>query len=630
MLLQGIRDQAQGWIAWVIVILISIPFALWGIQEYLGGGNQVVVAKVNDQELDKYTLDFQVSNQIQRLRSFGAEFDFSSMEKQIKQSTLERMIDEEILFQTALNQQLRVGDGLLQARIHSIQGFQQNGQFSKTLYEQRIRAQYPSAVAFEQEMRRNLAISQLQDGLSRSSFFSAAEKKAYQQLDQQQRLVSYVLLAAEQFKPTIEISEQDIQTYYDEHQSQYFTEEQVAIDYAVLDKSQLATQIDIDEGLLQQRYEQQKSQYTTSAQWQASHILIPTEADMEAAKKQADSLLERVKAGEDFAKLAKEFSKDPISAEKGGDLGFFGTGQMVAPFEAAVKTLKVDEVSELVESRFGFHIIKLTGIKPEHTKAFAEVETELRTQIQNEEAQTRFEALTDEFSNLAFEQPDSLEPLLNSLGLEKQSSELFTRSSEKQGILAEPKVIEAAFSTPVLQDAQNSEVLTLEDGRYLVLRAKQHEKSQAQALDTVKEQITEHLRTEKSQKQAAELGEQLLSAIRQQEDGQSVLTAHELGWEKPQWLTRQGNEISLPQLRDAAFKMGNIKEQEALYQGITLNNGDYAVFVVLDIKNPEPHQDAGDKTQFVQQENAYGQTEFQAFLSGLKEQSEIKVYSSRL
>jgi len=627
MLLQGIRDQAKGWIAWVIVIVISIPFALWGIQEYLGGGGKVIVAKVNSQEIDKYDFDFQVNNQVQRLRSLGADIDFSALEKQIKQSTLDRMVDEEVLYQTALDHQLRIGNALLEARIHNMPSFQTNGQFSKALYEQSIRMQYASPVDFEHNKRRSLLLGQLQEGISNSSILSPAEQSNYEQLDKQQRLVSYVLIKAEQFKDNITIGDAEIQNYYDKHQKDYFTPEKVSIDYVVLDRSTLAQSTEISEDMLKQRYDQQKSQYTVGAQWRASHILIPNESDN--AKQQAEAVLQRAKAGEDFAALAKEFSKDPGSAINGGDLDFFGSGQMVAPFEAAVKTMQVGSISDLVESRFGFHIIKLTDEKPEQVKPFAEVREELLKQVQTEEAQIKFEALVDEFSNLAFEQPDTLQPILDSLGLDKQTSELFTREGEAEGMLSNQKLLEAAFSIPVLQDGSNSEVLELEDGRLVVLRVQQHEKPASQSLEAVKEKITETLLVEKSQAQATELGEKLITAVREQDDWQNLLTPQTLAWEKAQWITRNGNEISETQLRNAAFKVGKPTEQQALYQGIKLNTGDYAVLAVLDIKMPTAEQ-KNNQAVVAQQQRGLGQTEYQAFLSSLKEQADIKIYASRI
>lgn len=627
MLMQGIRDQAKGWIAWVIVILISIPFALWGIQEYLGGGGKIVVAKVNSQEIDKYAFDFQVNSQIQRLRSFGAEFDFSSLEKQIKETTLERMINEEILFQTALDNQLRVGNALLEASIHKIPSFQANEQFSKALYEQLVQAQYPSLVEFENEMRRDLLLGQLQQGLSDSALLSPTEQADYEKLDKQQRLISYVLIKADSFKETVNITEEEIKAHYDAHQQAYFTPEKVSIEYVVLDKSKLAKHTDISEDLLKRRYEQQKAQYTTAAQWQASHILMAN--DVEHAKQEAEKVLQRVKAGEDFAMLAKEFSKDSSSAANGGDLGLFGPGRMVAPFEAAVKAMQVGEISDLVESRFGFHIIKLTDIKPEHVKAFEEVREELLKQVQQEEAQIQFEALVDEFSNLAFERPDTLQPIVDNLGLEKQNTALFTRTGEAEGMLANEKLLETAFSVAVLQDRNNSEVIELEDGRLLVMRVLQHEEAAAQLLETVKEKITETLRTEKSQTQAAELGQQILTAVQEQGDWQSLLKPQALTWAQALWITRDGAEPEQTQLRDAAFKMGKPSEQQALYQGIKLNTGDYAVLAILDVKLPESKQE-NDKASIAQQQRSFGQTEFQAFLSSLKEQADIKIYSSRL
>lgn len=654
-MLQGIRDGARGWLAYVIVIIICIPFAFWGINEYFNPAPKRVIAEVNGVELSEYDFQRQVS---QRKRQLYAMFqnqniDLSFMDKQIRKSTLTQMIDEEVLVQSAIDAGMQIGNASLASNIHSIPAFQEQGVFSQQLYEQTLSYQGMKPAGFEWRIRREMLTNQLSEGVLRSALLTDYDLQQHTRLKKQQRSISYLIIPASRFNDSVTISDADIEAYYidKEHAKQYMTPEKVSIEYVEMSQKDLATTQSIDEETLKERYQERKASFTTPGQWKARHILIEVGAnadELAAAEKKAQDLLAKIRAGDSFEELAKQFSDDIGSKKQGGDLGWFGQGMMVKPFEDAVKALKVGEVSELVKSKFGFHIIKLEDTKPEVIRPFAEVRTQLEQELQKERADSEFYGQVEEFANLAYEHPDSLGVLTETLALESKTTDLFDRTGG-DAILSNRKVIDAAFSDTVLKDGYNSDPIEIGEQHVVVLRAKDHVAAKAKPLADVKEEIVSAITQEQTREKAKSLGKSLVEQIKENGDPNAPIKEHELNWLPAQWVERQDSTLGQPAIVREAFKMGLPAENQAIYQGIELDNGDYALVAVLDVKDgevevtaetpattaenenedesetPDPREQAKQ-----QQQQAFGQSEFNQFVSGLKAGAEIKDYSVKL
>ncbi|SEH07130.1 SurA N-terminal domain-containing protein [Candidatus Venteria ishoeyi] len=630
-MLQNIRDKSQGWLAWVIVIFISIPFALWGIQSYLGGGGSVTVAEVNGVELDKNTYENAVQQQVYRFQSMmQGKFDITSLLPNLRQETLEQMINEAVLTQTVEAQGFRIGNALLQAQIQTNPQFQDNGRFSTDMYHAKVRSQQMSTPEYESRMRQQMMLNQLREGILSATALTETEQQTLQTLKNQQRLVSYLRIP-ESVATATAVSDEEIKAYYDANSADYATPEKVSIDYVLLSREKLAETIkEVKDDDLQVRYESQIDTYTTKPEWQARHILINIEdGDEAAALKKAESLIERLNKEEDFAALAEEFSADTGSAKKGGDLGWFEPGQMVKSFEDTVKTLKSGEISSPVKSQFGYHIIKLLDAKPETTKPFAEVKEELLKAHKKEEADSLFYGVSEDMANLAFEQPDSLASIAELQGIAQHSTELFAKNEQGEGILSTESIRKAAFSGQVLQEGRNSEVLVLENGDQLVLRIKDHEISQIQALEQVKAQITKQLKQEKIKQATETVGKEVLTALSSGAQ-QALLAQHQLNWSAPQWVN--ADDLALPSaVLKAAFKMGTPAAPNALYQGIALSDTEYAVIALLELKSEADEETTPKlKQDLEQQQRGLGSTEYQMLLSGLRQNADIKIYQQNL
>jgi peptidyl-prolyl cis-trans isomerase D len=464
-MLQTIRERAQGWIAWAIVILISIPFALWGIQSYLGVGSEPVAATVDGLEITQRQLDMSYQDTRMRLRerlgsAYRPElFDERTMRAQV----LERMIQETLVLQVAREMGLRASDQELRTAIMTNPAFQREGRFDNATYERMLDLQGMRAPQYEDSLRQRIVGTQLERAMLASVLATDKEVADAVRLDRQERRVSYVRVPKTEVASDEPVSDAEIESYHAANPERFKTPERVRLSYLVLDANEIDQGQTPDESALRQRYEEEKQRFTKPERRRARHILITldTGADAEAeaaAQARIEEIRGRIAAGEDFAELARTLSEDPGSAGQGGDLGFFQEGLMDAAFDHAAFALAQGELSAPVRSQFGYHLIEVTEIEEGEVKPFEEVREQLIAEATRSNAEGLFFDWAERLANLAYENPDSLQPAADALGLSVETSDWVTRSGG-EGILANPKVIAAAFSDDVLKEGLNSELI---------------------------------------------------------------------------------------------------------------------------------------------------------------------------
>ncbi|MEM7018645.1 MAG: SurA N-terminal domain-containing protein [Pseudomonadota bacterium] len=634
MLLQRFREMLSGVLLYIVVAIVCVPFALFGINEYFGDSSAVAVAEVNGEEISQqlYEQSFQREYQryIQQLRAnAGPDFDISAFEDNIRenmrQQVLVQMVNTEAILQEASKAGLRIGDGMLSTYIRALPDFQQGGQFSNALYTNALYSIGMSSQAFEDDVREQMLLAQIQQGVVSSSLMTDWEKQRYVQLNAQEREIQYTIIPASRFADAITVSDEDIVAHYEANQSKYFTPERVSVEYIELSHEQLSESEVINEAQLRDRYESQLEKYTTPPEWTASHILIEIGDDEEASRQQAEEILAKANAGEDFGELAKAHSIDTGSAQNNGELGSFGPGRMVAPFEEALKSMQADEIKGPIKTRFGWHIIKLTAATPSVSTPFDEVREEIQKAIQLEKAETEFFGRMEQFANLAFEQPDNLDILSEELGLEKKVSGLFERN-RGIGVLANPKISSAAFSVDVLS-GQNSEILELGERHVMVLRINQHDVPQPKPLEEVKEQIRTELLQTNQRNGARKLGEQVLATLQTQPWSDNALQEQGLTWTQALWIKRRDSAISRPQITIEAFKMGRPQDDTPIYAGLSLGD-DYALIALRGVRDGEPDEET--ETQTETYARAFGESAFQWMVAGIKERSDIQLYTKNI
>ncbi|MEM7565224.1 MAG: SurA N-terminal domain-containing protein [Pseudomonadota bacterium] len=489
MLLQ-IREKVSGWIAYGIIFLISIPFALFGVNSYFGGGEVPPAAIVNGDEVTLQDLDRAYANYRQRLSQlFGGRIPESfGTEVELRDQVLGQLIDEFAIRQYIDEHRYRVGDAALSRAIREMEVFHTDGQFDASRYQAQLRSIGASPLGFEQELRSNEAINQFRDGIQDTAFVIPQQAKQYSNLSNQSRKIRTVSYSAD--VSAIDVDDQAIEERYNILPDRFRTPEQLKIDYIEVSLDNIRESIVVDEASSFSRYQENLAGYTSAEIRNASHILIKVDdtVDSDTALGRISELDQRIKQGESFSDLASEFSEDPGSAADGGNLGEIERGIMVQAFENALFAMQPGDISEPIKTTFGWHLIKLHDVSGGESQSYESVRAEIESEIATELAESQIFELVDGLANLAYEQPDSLLPAAEQLELEVQTSDWFDRSSGT-GITAIPKVRQAAYSDDVYQQGLNSEAIELDDNRVVFVRVNEVKASELQPLDEVRDQI---------------------------------------------------------------------------------------------------------------------------------------------
>ncbi len=632
-MLQNIRDRAQGWIAWAIVILISIPFALWGIQSYLGIGGEPVAATVNGVEIAQRELDRRVQQARMELgERLGSAYDPAQFDDaQLRKDVLDDMIREVLLVDTSNRLGMRVSDQEMRLQILTEPAFQTDGRFDKAMYERTLQLQGMAPAQFESQMRQRMVGTQLVRAVVASELVTAAELDAYQRLNRQKREVSYLNLPTQRFESDEPVTDEEIRGYYDANLAQFQVPEQVMLDYLVLDVEGLAGQVELDDAELQRVYDADQSRFGQPERREVRHILltVPPNADQQAADEvlaRIQAIRERIQGGESFEVVAKEVSEDPGSAGQGGSLGTIEAGIMDPAFDQAAFSLAVKEISEPVRSRFGYHLIEVVDVQPAQIKPFAEVRDELREEVARQRAEARFYDLGERLANVVYESPDSLVPAAEELGLEIQHSEWIGRDGGDEGVLAQPKVAAAAFSEDVLVERRNSDLIEPERDvlQAVVIRVADHREASTKPLDEVRDQVIAGLRTEKARKAAADAAEAGAEALKNGADLATV--AGEQGTVEEAGLVGRTDAKVPAAVRTLAFTLPVPAEGTASIGVATLDDGGAAIVRVSKVEEGEvtPASEGAPAPEASMLSQMMGRQAYEAMLTDMQRRAKVE------
>lgn len=589
-MLQAIRERAQGWIAWVIVILISIPFALWGIQSYIGGGSESIVASVNGEEITERELNrrFQDFRNELRERLGGAYRPELFDDAKLRQEVLEEMIRNNLILHASMDMGLRAGDEQVRAAILAVPAFRRNGKFDKESYERVLRYQGLSPEQFERRVRGSLMTSQLSRVVNSSEITTDKELRDAVRLRRQQRNIRFFIIPQQRFQSQDPIEDVEVEAYYQTHQEEFRSSEQVKLEYLVLDQKAIGATLETNAEALQQLYQSRLESYRSPEQRRARHILVTLTADADQAQEaearaKIAAIRERIVAGEEFAALAKELSEDPGSSGQGGDLGLFGRGVMDPAFENTAFALEPGELSEPVRSAFGYHLIEVTEIQAETVRPLEEVREELEAALRSDEAEHRYFELAERMGNLAYENPDSLIPTAEALGLKVRSSDWIGRSGG-EGVLSQPRVVGAAFSDDVLRQGNNSEVIEIEEnGRQqaVVVRVIEHQETAIKPLAEVRDEIVRNMRIQKAREAAMQAARELMDRLRGGASMQQVAEGYDLV--EPGLVDRNATDVPA-KILNAAFTLAPPGAGAASFGVADLHDGSAAVVAVAEVR----------------------------------------------
>ncbi len=630
-MLNFIREKIQGWIAWVIVGLLIIPFALWGINEYFGTGGGLVAATVNGTEIDQREFQQAFYEQRSRMQEMlGSQYDSRVFDPQLRQRVINELVERELLLQNAEAMGYRVSDENVAATIRSFEVFQENGVFSPELYRQQLRAQGQSPALFEQRIKRALLASQLPTAVAATAFVTDLELDALIRLQGQQREVAYLTLPIERYEDSADASDEAVASYYETHRERFMTPERVSVEYVELSADELGADIDPGDEKLREFYRSRSQQFSTPEERKVRHILftIPegaSESEVEAVRAKAGEVLKRIRDGESFAELAREVSEDPGSADMGGDLGFISLGVMEPDFEQVAFALGEGEVSEPVLTSFGFHLIEVDEIRAGKVKPFESVRDVLLKEYQRDEAERKYFDLADKLTNMAYESPDSLSEVAEALGLPLKESALFSRDGG-EGLFADPHVVNAAFSDDVLKQGFNSEPVEVGDKHVVVLRVKEHREAAPLPLEEVAETIRQQIIAEKARERALQAAAKLVERLESGASREEI--AREVGadWQTPAALARNAVTVDSA-LVQMVFRMPRPAEGGTRYGSTALTSGDFAVLALSRVTDGDPAGfDQAERENLRQQlANLRGTESSQALLESLKAKARIVI-----
>jgi peptidyl-prolyl cis-trans isomerase D len=589
-MLQNIRKNLQGTIAKVIVAIIIVPFALFGIESLIGGGGVQYVAEVNGQGLSAAELQQQINQQKRRLlNSLGDRIDPSMLDDQMLAGpALDYMISRVLLLQAAEDYGLTVSDKRLGETIAEMPVFQVEGQFNRQRYQRLVSDQGYSPAGFQKALQEDLLTTQLRTGLASSEFATAVEIDRIASIDDEQRDVRYLVLPLDNFRDKMELSEEQVQQWFDDNQQQFITAESVELEYIELTLETFRKPI--DEERVREFYELDKDSFQLPEERRVSHILFEQGAEESEAELSArvEAAQQRISNSEEaFADVATELSEDVGSASFGGDLGFTAGDTFPAEMETVIVGLQLDEVSAPVQTDAGIHLIKLTEIRSGESRDFDSVRDELQAQLQNEEAALELIKKVERLRDLVFNAEDLAGPAAE-LELSVQRSDSVLRN-QREGLFADPRLATAAFSKEVLDDRYNSEVIELDAEHFVVLRVLEHTASAPKLLAEVRDTVEQALAAELAK---TEIREQANELLRRLHAGTSIEElALEGGYVWQVELAARRNNQGLPSsLLRRLFQLPPPADESSSYDYVQNTDGDIELFELVRVTEGEASQ----------------------------------------
>ncbi|SDJ95543.1 peptidyl-prolyl cis-trans isomerase D [Ferrimonas sediminum] len=613
-MLEKIREGSQGGAAKIILGAVILSFALSGIYSYLGSGAQVNAVTVNGEDITRYDLDKALQNEQGRLRQqMGEMFDTLSADANwmasVRQSVLERMIAERLIDQKAKDLGLRVSDEQIKQAIVVMPEFQQDGVFNNDRYQAVLRQVNMTPDQLATMIGRDMVRNQLLRTLLGSEIVTTEQALSLVSLQQQQRDFRYLTIAKADFEAGVAISDEQIQAFYDKNLDRFATAEQVSLEYVELTVEQLMKDVDASEEAIQAYYDGHQNLYQKPERRLAAHILI--EGDDDAAKAKADDALARIRGGESFAEVAKTASDD-FSADNGGELDWFEQGVMDPEFDQALFGQDKGQVSEVLKTDYGYQIVLTKDVETGAVAPLAEVRADIETAVKSEQAQERFYELQQLLADVSFQIPENLEDAALEVGGEVKSTELFNRF-DAPAPFSDPKVLNAAFSDAVVLDNMNSDIIELESGHVLVVRAKDYKPAGTQPLVEVRDQIQAQLVAEEASAQAKVAAEAKLAELKSGSELDGMVAVDAMG--------RMGSAEVDGQLVQQVFAMAKPAGGSS-YAAIQMSSGDYAVVALDKVSAGDADAQLAESLK-LRMASMMGQGSYQALVAALRANADI-------
>lgn len=628
-MLQNIREGIQGPWAIGIVALIVVSFVFTGVGSYISSNNTNAVAVVNGQEIAAGTLDIAYNNERARLESqFGdavnSLFASESYVTQFRNDILQRLIDDELVTQKAKSLGLRVGDSEIKQAIATMAEFQVAGAFDNTIYLNTLSRAGFTPTDFAEYMRDQMTRQQLVQAINGSSFSLERQVSSMLSLQAQTRDAKSVQIDVAKYQESIVLSDEEILAYYEANLSNFDTQEQVKLAYITLSVSDLLPEVTVSPEEVNQYYNDNSALFVTEEARGVAHILFESSENADDARAKAEAVLLQVRAGGDFAQLAQDNSDDIVSAEEGGELGEISLEDYEGAFgEAAFSLASVGDVSDIVETDFGFHIIKLTQFTPSIVTPFEQASVKIEADLRTSKATDEYFVLQQDMARLAFEEPDSLEAVASAINRPVIETAFFEENRLPAG-LDYPQLNDIAFSSDLIYDQVNSDLLELGDDLVMVTRVAQHNPKRTRSLEEVNAQIQSTLKTQKAQEQALVYANTIQEALFNNEDITELLSSQSLTWVDHEGLARNSNALPI-EMVDAIFELGPVDGANS--KVVSINDSSVAVVLLSSVKSVETTDSDMQSTVVQRLTGMQAQQTYENFVAALREDAKLELVS---
>jgi len=583
-MLAMIRDKATGWIAGVIVGLLVISFAFWGVSFYSGQAGEINVAKVNDADIPYRSFQRSFAQLRKQMQSVLGDSLSLEEESLIKNQTVEKLIESELINQLVIDTKLNITSDKLIEAIKNIEFFRGEEGFDRAKYERSINSIGMPSTIFEAQLRMDLLSEQLQAGFSETTFVLKPELDNILRLESQSRDITFTILGLPSFIEDGEISESDIQAYYQANPVLFRSDPQTKIEYLELSVKELAKNIESDEEILRNFYNDNKADYDIVEQRSVSKLFVNTgekapDEIIAKAKTIITSALEQVNNGDDFEEIVERAPEEKEVILEFSEHSFMSKGIMDKELDEFLFNSEEGATSEIIETKNGFNIIKVVEIRGGPENKFEKYAKEVEEDYKTKQAELQFFELSDQLATKAYENSDNLEIAAEAIDKEIIETDYFTRDNDLEGLLSKPAIIQKSFDAELINSGNNSDVIEISDNHIIVLRVLDYKEAYTRPLEEVSTEVIASIRLKLATNKINEVGDAIVAELKSGVSPEEITSYSGIEWTTAEKVKRDDVSVNRAILR-STFEVGRPSADEPIITSQNLGSGDYAIIIV--------------------------------------------------
>ena len=627
-----IRDKATGWIAGVIVGLLVISFAFWGVSFYSGQAGQLNVAKVNDVDISFQSFQRSFSQLRKQMQSVLG--DSLSLEEDtfIKNQTIEKLIESELINQLVIDSGLNITNEKLTESIKNIEFFRNEEGFDRIKYEQSINSIGMAPSIFEAQLRMDLLSEQLQAGFLETTFILEPELENILRLESQSRDITYTILSLPSFIEDGEISDSDIDVFYQANPNLFTQPEQVKVAYLELNIKELAKDIETNEEVLRNFYNDNKGDYDVVEQRSVRKLFVKTgEKATDENKNKAEvvitSALELANEGKDFEEIVQQSTGEALEFS---EHSFMSKGIMGKEIDEFLFNSEEGAVSKVIETKEGFNIVKVVEIRGGSENKYENSAQKVKEDYKNKQAELQFFELSDQLTTLSYENSDNLEIAADAIGKEIINTDYFARDNNLEGLLSDPLIISKSFDPELIRSGNNSDAIELSDNHIVVLRVLEHREPATKPLEDVRDEVIASIRLKLAGEKVNETGDRIITELKSGVNPESVISHSGIEWTTTEKVKRDDMFINRAILR-SVFGAGKPNSDEPIITSQRLGSGDYAIIVILNANDETLEVDEEQKKSTdLKLRRILSTNEWQDLLRDARNNTDIRIFNENI